>query len=81
MVLFSTAAALLFSVACLLFSIAIGIAPDVTDIPALAWIMVFVMLAVFGFCLNAAGFSNWLGKILLKTFRARQTELDTEPFK
>ncbi|MBA1144331.1 ABZJ_00895 family protein [Mesorhizobium neociceri] len=81
MVLFSTAAALMFSAVCLLVSITIGIAPDVAGIPALAWIIVFVVLAAFGFCLNAVGFSKWFGKVMLKTFSARQIQLDTEPFK
>lgn len=81
-VIFTTAATLLFSIVSLLFSIAAGLTPgNLNSIPAGVWIMMLVMGALFGFCLNAAGFSNRFGRTLLKANRKRQTQLDTEPFR
>ncbi|MER8395891.1 ABZJ_00895 family protein [Mesorhizobium sp. M1340] len=80
-VILSTAASLLFSIVCLLFSVLIGVAPtSLEDIPAGAWILVLAILALFGFCLNAIGFNKQLGKIFLKASRARRAQLDAEPF-
>jgi uncharacterized membrane protein YhaH (DUF805 family) len=81
-VTFSTAATLLFSVVAVLFSIAIGATTeDLSGIPAWIWIMFLVIGGLFGFCLNAAGFSNRFGKTFLKVNRAKQTQIDTEPFR
>jgi len=80
-VTFSTAASLLFSIVCLLVSIAVGIAPVAVDgVSTGAWIMVMAILALFGFCLNAIGFNKRIGKRLLKANRARRAQLDAKPF-
>jgi uncharacterized protein (DUF58 family) len=72
---------LLFSIVCLLVSIAVGIAPVAVDgVSTGAWIMVMAILALFGFCLNAIGFNKRIGKRLLNANRARRAQLDAKPF-
>ncbi len=80
-VFLSTAATLLLSAVMMLFSIAVGAAPrNVNNVPARIWIILLIIGAIFGLCVNAIGFSSRLGKTLLKAHSRRQTQLDTEPF-
>ncbi|MGX5803853.1 ABZJ_00895 family protein [Bradyrhizobium sp. Arg314] len=81
-VLLSTAATLLFSAIMMLFSITVRTAPgSVNDVPARIWIILLIIGAIFGLCVNAIGFSSRFGKTLLKAHSKRQTQLDTEPFR
>ncbi|TPI35555.1 hypothetical protein FJ414_17915 [Mesorhizobium sp. B3-1-6] len=80
-VIFSTVASLLFSMVCLLFSMAVGIAPaSLEQFSVGAWVMVLAILALFGFCINAIGFNKRFGKRFLKANRGRRAQLDAEPF-
>ncbi|BCM21347.1 ABZJ_00895 family protein [Mesorhizobium sp. J8] len=77
MISYSTAASLLFTIISFVFFSAIWPAGNLS--PSM-WVLVITQV-VFVFVLNAAGFSNRFGKIILKAHKKRQIQLDTEPFR